>query len=129
MKCLDSNLLVDFLREKIEALKKMKELENEPLGTTTINVFELLYGAKISEHREQNLKEVKKIVGNLELLSFDFKAAEASSSILTELKKSGQMIEIRDIFIAGICCANNVDLVTRNVNHFKNIQGLNVEKY
>ncbi len=129
MKCLDSNLLIDFLRKKIEALKKMKELEDEPLGTTTINVFELLYGAKISDHQEQNLKEVKKIVGNLELLSFDFKAAEAASSILTELKKSGNMIEIRDIFIAGICCANNVDLVTRNVNHFKNVQGLSVENY
>ena len=129
MKCLDSNLLIDFLRKKIEALKKMKELEDEPLGTTTINVFELLYGAKISDHQEHNLKEVKKIVGNLELLSFDFKAAEAASSILTELKKSGNMIEIRDIFIAGICCANNVDLVTRNVNHFKNVLGLNVENY
>jgi len=129
MKCLDSNVLIDFLRKRVEALKKMKELEDEPLGTTTINVFELFYGAKISEHMEQNLKEVKKIVGNLELLTFDFKAAEAASSILTELKKAGKMIEIRDIFIAGICCANNVDLVTRNANHFKNIQGLKVENY
>jgi len=129
MKCLDSNLLIDFLRKKIEALKKMKELEEEPLGTTTINVFELLYGAKISEHSEQNLKEVKKIVGNLELFPFDYKAAEEASSILAELKRLGRVIGIRDIFIASICCANNIDLVTRNIDHFENIQGLNIEEY
>ncbi len=39
MKCLDSNLLIDYLRGKTEALKKMKELENESLSTTSINVI------------------------------------------------------------------------------------------
>ena len=129
MKCLDSNLLIDFLRGKAEALKKMKELENESFSTTTINILELLYGAKISQNSKKNIDEVKKILRSFNIFSFDSLAAYESSSILKELKESGQLIEIKDVLIAGICKSRGLELVTHNVKHFTNIAGLKIEKY
>ncbi len=129
MKCLDTNLLIDFLRGKIEALKKLKELEHEPLSTTAINIFELLYGANISVNKENNVNEVKKLLSNLEIFNFNEKAATESSIILASLKKSGKLIDIRDLFIAGICLSNNLDLVTKNIKHFNRIKNLKIEKY
>jgi len=129
LKCLDTNIIIDFLRGRIEALKKMKELENEPLSTTTINIFELLYGAKISVRKEDNVKEVKRFLSNLEIFSFDEKSAEECSNILEYLKKSGKMVGIRDLFIGGICISNNLELITNNIKHFTNIKKLKVEGY
>ncbi|MBD3229485.1 MAG: PIN domain-containing protein [Candidatus Lokiarchaeota archaeon] len=129
MKCLDSNILIDFLRGKTEALKLLKELENESFSTTTINVFELLYGAKISEKQEDNVDEVKKLIKSFNIFSFDYKACEEASSILKILKDDGNLIDIRDAFIAGICKSNGLELITKNIKHFKNISGLKIEKY
>ena len=80
--------MVGFLRGKVEALKKMKELEDESLATTTVNVFELQYGAKISKKPKKNLNEIKKILKNLNIFSLDYKSSEEASSIFADLKKN-----------------------------------------
>ncbi len=49
----DSNVLIDLLREKEYAVNKIKELEkNEELATTDINAFELYFGAYNSKQKE-----------------------------------------------------------------------------
>jgi len=129
MKCLDSDIIIGFLRGKAESLNKMKELENESLATTTINIFELQYGAKISNRSKENLDELKKIINNLNVFSFDYKASDEASSIFADLKKMGKRIGIKDILIAGICRSNKLDLITKNVKHFENIKGLKIEGF
>ncbi len=107
----------------------MKELEDESLATTTINVFELLYGAKISKKPDENLAETKKILQNLNIFSFDQKSSDEASSILAHLKNIGKIVGIKDVMIAGICRSNKLDLITKNIDHFKNMNDLNYEKY
>ncbi|MHA1489860.1 MAG: type II toxin-antitoxin system VapC family toxin [Promethearchaeota archaeon] len=129
MKCLDSDIIIGFLRGKIESLKKMKDLENESLATTTINIFELQYGAKISDKYEENLEELKKLVNSLNIFSFDYKSSGEASSIFADLRKREKFIGIKDILIAGICRSNKLDLITRNVKHFENVKGLKIEGF
>ena len=129
LKCLDSDILIGFLRGKVEALKKMKELEDESLATTTLNVFELQYGAKISKKPKKNLNEIKKILKNLNIFTLDYKSSEEASSIFANLKKIGKIIGIKDILIAGICRSNNLELITKNISHFENIENLKVENF
>jgi tRNA(fMet)-specific endonuclease VapC len=129
MKCLDSDIIIGFLRGKAESLKKMKDLENESLATTTINIFEIQYGAKISKRYEENLNELKKFLNSLNIFSFDYKSSEEASSIFADLRKIGKIIGIKDILIAGICRSNKLDLITKNVRHFQNIKGLKIEGF
>ena len=129
MKCLDSDIIIGFLRGKAESLKKMKDLENESLATTTINIFELQYGAKISKRYEENLNELKKFLNSLNIFSFDYKSSEEASSIFADLRKIGKIIGIKDILIAGICRSNKLDLITKNVRYFQNIKGLKIEGF
>ena len=45
-KCLDSDILIDFLRGKEKAVKYIESIrESSRIVTTVINVFELYYGA------------------------------------------------------------------------------------
>jgi len=108
---------------------KIKDLENESLATTTINIFELQYGAKISKRSEENQEELKKFLNRLNIFSFDYKSGDEASSIFADLRKLGKIIGIKDIMIAGICRSNNLELITKNVKHFENIKGLKVEGF
>ncbi|GAH89230.1 unnamed protein product, partial [marine sediment metagenome] len=103
--------------------------KNESLATTTINIFELQYGAKISKRYEENLNELKKFLNSLNIFSFDYKSSEEASSIFADLKKIGKIIGIKDILIAGICRSNKLDLITKNVRHFENIKELKIEGF
>ena len=56
----DTDILIDLLREKDYAVRLIKELEEEAeLATTAITVFELYRGAYKSQHQEKNLASVK----------------------------------------------------------------------
>lgn len=77
MKCLDSDFLIDILAGKREAEYKMREIENDKLVTTTVNVLEILFGAEYPQN-EKTIKEVYRILDGLEICAFGLQAAEGS---------------------------------------------------
>src|SRR3989344_1760212 len=56
MKFLDTTIIIDFLKDNKEAVNKIKTVADGDLGTTTINVFEILFGIyKNSKNKELEL--------------------------------------------------------------------------
>ncbi|MBD3227694.1 MAG: hypothetical protein GF329_05855 [Candidatus Lokiarchaeota archaeon] len=56
--------------------------------------------------------------------------AEKSAKIEDELRKKGKLIGGADILIAGTMLANKIDsIVSRNIDHFKQISEINVIEY
>jgi predicted nucleic acid-binding protein len=55
--CLDTSILIHNLRGRKETVEFIRKLEDAgtPLSTTTVNSFELYYGAYRSKRREKNL--------------------------------------------------------------------------
>jgi len=121
----DSDILIDLLREKDEAVKKIKELEkNEELATTDINVFELYYGAYKSNKKDKNLSSTRGLMKNLTLLHTTEEAMETGGRIYSDMKAKGKSIDIRDVLIAAITLQNGASLLTRNREHFERIKEL-----
>jgi len=121
--CLDTDILIDLLRGDPKTAKMVERLEEEfVLATTTINLFELYYGAFRTEKIEKNVESVKKLAARLKLLIFTDKSAELSGRIMSELEKEGQTVGFRDAMIAGMVLENTVLFYTRNVKHFKRIK-------
>lgn len=131
MKCLDTNLLVAILRGKHDAKKKMEDLDREGRqATTTVNSFELFYGAyKSSENRESNVEKVSTLLGRLDILTLDYESSSIAGKILAELSTSGIAIDFRDALIAGISMARGMPLVTRDKEHFSRIRGLRLVEW
>jgi predicted nucleic acid-binding protein len=120
--CLDTDILIDFLRGKIRDI--IKQLEEEfQLTTTTISLFELYYGAYKTK-KERNVKSVDELAERLEALRFTDKSAKLSGWIMSELEKTGQVVDFRDIMVAGIVLENDIKLFTKNVKHFGKINGI-----
>jgi tRNA(fMet)-specific endonuclease VapC len=118
---LDTNFLIDILRDKHnpEAILDLIEYPK----TTTINVFELYFGAERSVKKKEGISNINSLIKSMEVLEFDMPAAIKTANIHAKLKNSGRTLEIEDLFIAGIVIANNEELLTSD-DHFSHIPGL-----
>ncbi len=111
--CLDSNIIIDILKNKENILEILNKTTGE-FYTTTINIFEVLNGKK-SEEAHLLLNSLKKEV-------FDTESATIASNLFKKLKDRGNLIDARDLFIASICISKEMHLLTRNKNHFERLK-------
>ncbi|MDI6847581.1 MAG: type II toxin-antitoxin system VapC family toxin [Candidatus Bathyarchaeia archaeon] len=124
---LDSTILIGVLRNKREEAELIRELEAETkLATTTINAFEVYYGAYKSKDVQRNLASVKGLLSTLELLTVDEGSAETAGQVLAELESEGQSIDVRDLFIGCVAVSYGFTVLTHNKQHFQRIPKLHV---
>ena len=130
MKCLDTDLLVAILRGKKEAISAVDELDQEGKGaTTSVNAFELFFGANKSERKQENIKEVTRLLERLTVFPLDFASSKKAAEISAKLFAKGETIDFRDAMIAAISVENGLPLVTRNKAHFERVKGLQIESW
>ena len=124
MECLDSDIIIDFLRGKEDAVNYIKNT-NDELATTTINVFEVYFGG----YKIGKIKDLDEFFSSLKILNLDFNSSKKAAEIASRLSKEGKQIEVKDLLIASICLVNNCVLVTSNVKHFSRIEGLTIKNW
>jgi len=126
-KCLDTDILIDFLRGKERAVKYVESMrKNNRLATTVINVFELYYGAYKYKRDTEKLNE---FLQSMEILPFTIIEAEKAAEIEANLESRGEVIGLKDVLISSIAISNNCTIVTGNVKHFNKIQGVKVDSW
>lgn len=125
--CLDTDFLVNFLRDKKEEAEFIKKNEmDKDFATTYVNAFELYYGAYKSAEIQNNLKAISLLLSRINILNFSNESVKKAGEILAKLEKAGIAIEFRDIFIGTIALVNNYSIKTYNIRHFNRIEGLDV---
>ncbi|EZQ10224.1 twitching motility protein PilT [Candidatus Acidianus copahuensis] len=123
-KCLDTDMLIDFLRGKKEAVNYIEKNKGFSLKTTVVNLFELYYGSFL---RGKGKEEVDALKDALDILEFRY--PEEAGKEFAELSKNGEIIDVRDLLIGVIARENGCTIVTGNAKHFSRINGLKVENY
>ncbi len=111
--CLDSDIIIDFLNRKEETYEKIKSYDAH-FVTTSVNVFEVWIGRKENEI-------VKEFFDTVDILPFDSNASILAADIMRELKRTGKILDFRDIFIAAICINNRLSLLTNNKSDFSRL--------
>jgi tRNA(fMet)-specific endonuclease VapC len=90
---------------------------------STIVEAELWSGVYHSGGQVERIK-VEKLLGAIESVEFDRKAAERTGKVLGNLAKLGMPIGDFDAQIAGHALSLRAQLVTRNPKHFGRVDGL-----
>ncbi len=117
----DTDVLIDFLRKKAPSHDRVaQEIEGGALSTTTINVLELLSGAK----RPHDLAQVQTVLGALTILPLDERVAAKAAALRRDLESSGNGLALADCLIAGTCLVHGAQLLTRNRKHFERVPEL-----
>ena len=130
MKCLDSDLLIAILRGKKEAYSKATELDEEAKeATTSVNAFEIFFGANKSARKSENMKEALELLESLNVIPLDLASSRKAAEISAKLATEDEPIDYRDALIAGIAIENDLTLVTRNKAHFSRIKNLKIETW
>ena len=122
---IDTDVLIDLLRDKEYAVSKIRSLEkNDELATTDINAFELYFGAYNSRDKASNIASTKGLLKTLTLMHTKDESMETAGRIFAQRRAKGKMIEIRDLLIGSIALQNGYKLLTNNRGHFEGIEGL-----
>ena len=133
MRCLDSTILVDVLRDLPSAKAKVRNLEEEePLRATEIGSFELYLGLqRLGESRRTTEESrIKDLLDQMTLLPFERGSAVRAAEIAGAIRRRGQTISLADLFTAAIALGYGCDtIVTRDIADFRRVPGLRVETY
>ncbi len=121
----DTSFLIDFLAGDEDAAGWMEEHRNV-LHLCENVVYEFLCGDLSEDERETFLG----FAAQFPVLAFDRDAALEASKIFRAGKDRGVSIPHPDAMIAGIYVGHGVEkLVTRNPDHFADVQELAVMEY
>jgi len=128
--CIDTDILIDHLRGSPETIQAIERLEEAglALSTTTVNAYELSYGAWKTREPEANLEAVETLLKRLNVYPLSLVAALEAGRDMANLERKGMPVEIRDVFIGAIARAYGATLYTRNTRHFENIPGLAIHR-
>ncbi|MBI4159419.1 type II toxin-antitoxin system VapC family toxin [Candidatus Woesearchaeota archaeon] len=117
--CLDTDVCIEIVNERPNGKGIINSILDKEIFVSSITVFELYL-------RETNLGKINELLVDFNILPFGVITAKEASAISKSLKKSGLLIEFRDIFIAATCIENKCSLVTLNKKHFERIKGLEI---
>lgn len=128
MKILDTDFLIPLFRGAKDAVSKSKELEVEDLAITSISAFEMLFQAYWAG-REKEIMQTKRFLLSYDVFGLDLKSADIAAKTYAGILHEGKDAGLKDLFIAAIALSYNAPILTRNVKHFKNVEGLEVEEW
>ena len=127
---LDTNLCIDLMRGKsAAAFKRLRALDADEAGISTITLAELRYGASKSSRTAYHESLIAVLCAPLEIAVFDDQAAEIYGSIRAALEASGTPIGPLDTLLAAHALALRATLVTANLREFQRVPGLAVENW
>ncbi|MBI2176604.1 type II toxin-antitoxin system VapC family toxin [Candidatus Woesearchaeota archaeon] len=123
--CMDSTLIIDFLRGKSAAIEQIADVTRETFPcTTSINVFEVMHG--LLRRKDNKAMEVAEAFFNsCPVINMDPRAAKKAAAIAAELENKGMMINVLDTLIAGAMLTNGCQtIVTANKSDFQRIKDI-----
>jgi tRNA(fMet)-specific endonuclease VapC len=122
---LDTDIISYHITANTKIKKKIFETigNGEKIGMTVINIYEILRGFKWRNNKNKEF-QFNKFLKNTVIFTIDNDVINIASSIYAKLRTSGKTIGDADILIAAIVIRNKGTLVSNNIKHYENIEGL-----
>jgi tRNA(fMet)-specific endonuclease VapC len=127
---LDTNIIIHYLKNNNSPVgEKFVQIPIQQIYVCSVVKAELFYGAAKSNNPLKSKQVQKKFINYLSSFDFDDNAVEFYADIRASLEKQGTPIGGNDLMIASIALANELILVTANVNEFSRVQNLKIENW
>jgi tRNA(fMet)-specific endonuclease VapC len=127
---LDTNICIYLIKQQPrEVIDKFKGIIPGEIAISSVTVAEMMYGVGKSQHKQRNKSALESFLAPLEIVDFDFKAAQHYGAIRAYLEKMGTPIGAYDLMIAAHALSLGLILVTNNEREFQRIPNLIVENW
>jgi len=114
---IDTDILIDVSKGNKNAFLFLSSLENA--SVSIINSMELIVGAR--NNAEKN--EIEKFLSQYNFIYINERVCSLAYNLLKKFSLT-HGLTIPDSLIAATAISNNLNLVTKNEKHFKNIENL-----
>lgn len=125
---LDTNICIHFFRGKFNLFEKFQEVTVDNCAISEITLAELYFGAENSLSPKKNIKLIDEFSEQVKILPI-FNSINIYAKEKVRLRKNGKMISDFDLLIGSTAIANDLIMVTENVNEFKRIRGIEIENW
>jgi len=127
---LDTNILSYFLRGQAKVVSKLDEYGQfyDFLTFSLLTYYEIKAGLTYRDSTRV-LTQFEEIARESEILLLSLATMDIASNIYTDLRRRGLLIAPMDLLIAASAIEHGYTLITANVRHFQNIQGLRYENW
>ncbi len=127
---LDTNICIYTIKQKPQkVIDRVRALRMSELGTSSIVLSELEYGAEKSSNPVKNKVALMQFLAGIDIVGYDAAAARHYGEIRIYLESNGQTIGAMDMLIAAHARSLGVILVTNNEKEFRRIPGLKIENW
>lgn len=126
---LDTNTCIFIIKQDVNILSHLKNIDFREICISSITVAELEYGVAKSEYIEKNKKALKDFIANFHVISFNENSANEYGKIRAYLEKNGNKIGAMDMLIAAHAKSESLILVTNNTKEFNRVHGLQIEDW
>jgi len=127
---LDTNICIYLIKQQPrEVIDKFQGIIPGEIAISSVTVAEMMYGVGKSQHKERNKSALEAYLAPLEIVDFDFKAAQHYGVIRAYLEKMRTPIGAYDLMISAHALSIGLILVTNNEREFQRIPDLIVENW
>jgi len=127
---LDTTFLHDVMHGDDEAVEKAREVEaNETVRLSAMSVYELFYGVGFTDKSRTERRKVESVIGSKQVLPADAEVMRKAGKIDGNLSRDGEKIGQGDVVIGATAVLHDEMVLTRNVDDFERIPGIEVETY
>lgn len=123
---LDTTFIIDLLARDPDAEAKRDALigASGPVGLSTLTVFEIGVGLRDGER-----ERFETVLESLSVIPPGVPEVWRAVSIQQALRDDGEQIGVIDVLIAGTAAERGEAVLTRNVDEFARVDGIDVETY
>lgn len=125
---LDTNIVVAYFNGDEQVVSRIVEKINK-IALPALVVAELDFGAKASQNGTRNLAKLNQFIELVQIVPFDLASARMLGTIKSRLRKIGKPTGEVDAMIAAVAMVHKAELVTGNIRHFQNIDGLKISNW
>ena len=127
---LDTNICIYLIKQQPKkVIEKIQDISLGEILISTVTIAEMMYGVEKSQQAEKNLAALELFLAPLEIVEFDFKAAQHYGGIRKYLEEKGTIIGAYDLMIAAHARSLGASLVTNNMREFTRVPELMVENW
>lgn len=127
---LDTNICIYLIKQQPrEVIDKFQGIALGDMAISTVTVAEMMYGVGKSQYKEKNEAALQAFLAPLEMVDFDFAAAQQYGVVRAYLEKIGKPNVAYDLMIAAHALSLGLVLVTNNEREFQRIPNLILENW
>ena len=133
MKLLDTSALIEIDRGDMERAEKLDDEGKHALNQVTVTEMftgiEYKYERGTEAYREAKEK-LERLLSRFKIMQIDRSISIEAAKIIADLKKIGEPVDdLHDVYIAATGVKRDLEILTKNPRHFRNIEDLEVREW